>query len=312
MASGYYFKPDANLPPNERSERRFYREYHDLPGVPQCVFSHAGLLIKPCGKDLFQCVVEQQILWTRRDLLCILLDVAVTLHAMHERRLIHGDVKMENVVAKPGNAISMSRDGCSKPVTRVIDFGECMFDHPMHGAVPLARASSPERFKPRRFGTLACSGPDQWRQAVDGAFRITDAVDRWCFGLMMHHCLFGNLTVNIIWPDGTCYRGPLYRASECVVERIKAIQLSDAPATHKVSRTTDLIRCIVTALRHANLRMITRARNMGQIDRHVLTIIRGLTRYDPERRWTMDRTVRELRRLLDDHPNLSQTDSVTS
>ncbi len=119
------------------------------------------------GGDLYEAVARRCICRTELETVQVALQVVAGLRALHERHILYGDLKLENVVLTSGTV----RDGVPVvPVVRLIDFG-------------LARRVGPTGMVLAHvIGTNGYIAPE----VVCGE-RVTTQADVWSFGMLVYN-----------------------------------------------------------------------------------------------------------------------------
>lgn len=128
------------------------------------------------GVELFQWVAERKRLG-ERETAAILGQVLLAMAYLHERGIVHRDLKLENILVEPAHG----NDG-SVPQVTLIDFG----------LARMLRPSPSEQLMCTRCGSEEYAAPEViMGQPYDGR-----ASDAWSFGVVMFACLFGSLPFN--------------------------------------------------------------------------------------------------------------------
>lgn len=130
------------------------------------------------GVELFQWVAENRRLG-ERETAVILRQVLLALVYLHERGIVHRDLKLENILVETSHAGGNS----TYPRVTLVDFGLARM---------LRSASGEQLMMCTRCGSEEYAAPEViMGQPYDGR-----ASDAWSFGVVMFACLFGSLPFN--------------------------------------------------------------------------------------------------------------------
>jgi len=109
--------------------------------------------------------------------LAVFCQVADTLAYVHERGVIHRDIKPNNIF------VCVPEEADTEPLVKLIDFGIAK-DRGASQQLPSTRANV--------LGTLSTTAPESFDRAEDEGVAITAAVDQWGFGIALYTVLAGH------------------------------------------------------------------------------------------------------------------------
>lgn len=150
------------------SESEFLEQFMGVSGFPQLVEPAQEVEGKSQWYFVMKLISGQSLLKTflkmpMTNLLNVLCQVASALAETHDRGIIHGDVKIENVILSDG------------AIATLIDFGLSRWEDPQQVSLKYP------------FGTYAFLAPEMW---IPGNL-VSPAIDVYAFGMMVHEGISG-------------------------------------------------------------------------------------------------------------------------
>ena len=124
------------------------------------------------GRDLSECLPELDLV----DVLEIMATVCETLGALHDRGVIHRDVKASNIIVDAAGSAKLIDFGVAKDL--------------------VARSLITSTATGQIVGTVQSMAPETFRRLSGEDLEITGAIDQWGVGIALYYCLSGEQPFN--------------------------------------------------------------------------------------------------------------------